>query len=190
MADVLAVLPLGKPLPPGLHGAETFERVALCRLPADACALVAGRDRETVIAKAKALGATLCDGPRRSAGDNVAFIGTGPGRWLVLSQESGLFTRLDKTFAPEASVFAQGGGLVVLEASGPALPAVLAKLVPLDLEKFALGDAATTTAAHINLTLWRHDENHWRFVVGRSFLAAFLRAFACAAAEYGLDWAG
>jgi sarcosine oxidase subunit gamma len=190
MADFLATLPLGKLLPPGRHGAETFDSIALCRLPVDACTLVAGRDRAAVIARAKSLGADLCDGPRRSAGENVAFVGVGPGRWLALSKLSGLAERLEAAFAPEASVFAQGGGVVVLEASSAATRAVLAKLVPLDLERFALGEAATTTAAHINLTLWRHHEDHWRFVVGRSYLAAFLRALAGAAAEYGLDWTG
>jgi len=190
MADFLAALPLGKPLPAGLYGAQNFERVALCRLPVDACALVAGRDLAAVTEKAKALGVDLRDGPRRSGGEDCALIGTGPGRWLVLSSASGLAGRLEAAFAPDASVFEQGGGLVVLEASGPTLPAVLAKLVPLDLATFADDDAATVTAAHINLTLWRHDATHWRFALGRSYFAAFLRAFACAAAEYGLDWAG
>jgi len=189
MTDFLATLPLGKPLPPGLYGAENPERIALRRVAADACTLVAGRDRNAVIEKAKGLGVDLVDGPRRSGGD-MAFIGVGPGRWLVLSPDQSLLDRLETVFAPEASVFAQGGGLVVLDASGPATGAVLSKLVPLDVEIFSVGRAATTTAAHVNLTLWRHDDTHWRFAVGASYLAAFLRAFACAAAEYGLDWVG
>jgi len=187
MADVLANLPLGKPLPPGLYGAENGARVVLRAIALDVCTLVAGGNRALVIESAKKLDVELVDGPRLSGGESLAFVGTGPGRWLVLSPKNGLAARLEAALT-EASVFEQGGGLVVLEASGPAVGAVLAKLVPLDLEKFADGDAATTTAAHINLTLWRRDG--WRFAVGRSYLPAFLRAFAGAAAEYGLDWTG
>ena len=72
------------------------------------------------------------------------------------------------------------------------MDAILAKLAPLDLnpDVFPVGAAATTTAAHVNMTLWRCEGGVWRFAVGRSFLAAFLRLFSCAAAEFGLDWAG
>ena len=72
------------------------------------------------------------------------------------------------------------------------MDALLAKLAPIDLhpDVFPVGAAATTAAAHVNLTFWRCEGGAWRFVVGRSALAAFLRLFSCAAAEFGLDWAG
>ncbi len=193
MADFLASLPLGKFLPAAGYGLPGVVGVQLKTIPANACTLVAGRDSAAVIAKAReAFGAELTDGPRRSVGGSIDFIGTGPGRWLALSPESGLRERLEKALAPSASIFDQGGGLVLLEAAGDAMGSVLAKLAPLDLHGsvFPAGAAATTSAAHVNLTLWLCDDGAWRFAVGRSYLAAFLRVFSCAAAEFGLDWAG
>lgn len=192
MADFPASLPLGKKLPPGFYGARNREAARLRLVSTDACTLVAGRDRGAVIAKARAAFAIdLQDAPRRSAAEGLDFVGVGPGRWLVLSEAGGLARKLEAAFAPEASVFEQGGGLVELEASGP-MRGALAKLVPLDLHPsvFKPGDAATTTAAHVNITLWLERDDLWRFAVGGSLLPAFLRAFACASLEFGLDWDG
>lgn len=193
MADFLASLPLGKLLPPGHHGFLGAPEIRLKMVAADACTLVAGGDLPAVIAKASdAFSVELMDGPRRSAGAGIEFIGIGPGRWLALAQETGLAQRLEAALAPAASIFEQGGGLVLLEAEGGAIDRVLAKLAPLDLhpDVFPVGGAATTTASHVNMTFWRCEGAIWRFAVGRSFLAAFLRLFSCAAAEFGLDWTG
>jgi sarcosine oxidase subunit gamma len=193
MADVLAALPLGQSLPAGHYGQAGALGLRLKTFPADACTLVAGRDRPKVIASARdAFAVDLTDGPRHSAGNGVDFIGIGPGRWLVLAPKSGLAMRLEAALAPAASVFDQTGGLVLLEAEGGGMDCVLAKLAPLDLHPsvFPLGAAATTTAAHVNMTFWRCEAGVWRFAIGRSYLAAFLRLFCCAAAEFGLDWAG
>jgi methylglutamate dehydrogenase subunit D len=193
MANFLAALPLDKSLPVGRYGQAGPSGLRLKTFSADACTLVAGRDRPKVIAQARdAFAVDLTDGPRHSAGNGVDFIGVGPGRWLALAPESGLAQRLDAALAPAASVFDQTGGLVLLEAEGDGMDGVLAKLAPLDLHPavFPVGAAATTTAAHVNMTFWRFQGGVWRFAVGRSYLAAFLRLFSCAAAEFGLDWAG
>jgi sarcosine oxidase subunit gamma len=194
VAEFLASLPLGKILPAGLYGASGAG-VILRTIAAQACVLVAGRDSAAVIAKARsAFAIELCDAPRLSAGGGIEFIGLGPGRWLVLSAQGDfagdLATRLEAACEPEGSIFDQSGGLVILEAEGKDIGAVLAKLVAIDLHPsvFAVGAAATTTAAHVNLTLWLYEEGRWRFALGRSYLAAFLRAFSCSAAEFGLDW--
>jgi methylglutamate dehydrogenase subunit D len=192
MADVLASLPLGKKLPPGFYGAKNGTTTRLRLVSTDACTLVAGRDRVAVIAKARAAFAIdLQDVPRRSAAEGFDFVGVGPGRRLVLPETRGLAQKLEGAFAPEGSVFEQGGGLVVLEASG-AMRDALAKLVPIDLHPsvFKPGDAATTIAAHVNITVWLERDDLWRFAVGRSLLSAFLRAFACVSLEFGLDWDG
>lgn len=192
MAEFLASLPLGKILPVAHHGAAGAG-VTLRSIAMQACILVAGRDRAAVIAKARsAFAVELCDAPSLSAGGGIEFIGLGPGRWLVLSAEGDLAARLEAACAPDGSTFDQSGGLVLLEAEGKDIGAVLAKLIAIDLHPsvFAVGAAATTTAAHVNLTLWLCEEGRWRFALGRSYLAAFLRAFSCASAEFGLDWAG
>ena len=191
MADFLASLPLGKLLPPGRHGLPGTPGIRLKIVAADACTLVAGRNLPDVIAKAReAFSVDLTDGPRRSAGAGIDFIGIGPGRWLALAPETGLARLLEVALAPAASIFEQGGGLVIFEAEGGAIDSVLAKLAPLDLhlDVFPVGAAATTNAAHVNMTFWRCEGGVWRFAVGRSYLAAFLRLFSCAAAEFGLDW--
>ena len=134
MADFLASLPLGKLLPPGHHGFPGVPGIRLKTISADACTLVAGRDLPAVIAKAReALSVELTDGPRGALGAGIDFIGIGPGRWLALAPETGLAQRLEAALAPAASIFDQGGGLVLLEAEGGAMESVLAKLAPLDL---------------------------------------------------------
>ena len=85
MADFLASLPLGKLLPPGHHGFLGAAGIRLKTVAADACTLVAGRDLPAVIVKARdAFSVDLTDGPRRSAGAGIDFIGIGPGRWLAV----------------------------------------------------------------------------------------------------------
>jgi sarcosine oxidase subunit gamma len=193
MAEFLASLPLGKLLPVAHYGLPGASGIRLKTFSAHACTLVAGRDLQAVIAKAReAFSIELKDGSCRSAGNGAEFIGVGPGRWLALAPENGLAQRLEAALAPAASIFDQGGGLVILEAEGGSMDGVLSKLAPLDLhpDVFPVGAAATTTAAHVNITLWRCDGGAWRFAVGRSYLAAFLRLFSSAAAEFGLDWAG
>ena len=193
MADLLASLPLGKQLPPGPFGAPGTAGVILHSTPLSACTLVAGRDKAALrTAIAARFGLEPDDAPKYCASETAAFIGTGPGHWLVLSAHDDLFARLEQAAGAAGSVFEQSGGLVVLEAAGPDLPRALAKLIPLDLDPsaFPVGTAATTNAAHINVTLWKPNEGRFAFAVGRSFFAAFLRAFACAAAEFGLDWRG
>ena len=192
MAEFLASLPLGQALPTGHHGAAGAG-IVLRSFASQACTLVAGPNRAAVREKARSgFAADLCDGPRLSSGSGVEFIGDGPGRWLVLAGGDDLAGRLEAAFASAASVFEQTGGLVLLQAKGKDIGAVLAKLIPIDLHPaaFPVGAAATTTAAHVNLTIWRCEAGRWRFALGRSYLAAFLRAFSSAALEFGLDWAG
>jgi methylglutamate dehydrogenase subunit D len=188
VADFLAHLPLGHILPPGAYGAAGAAGVRLRRQTRQAATLVAGRDRAALnAAVAKAFGVALIDAPQVSTGDDIAFVGIGPGRWLVLSQNAGLRLRLERAVGASGSAFEQSGGLVVLEAGGPALPDVLAKLVALDLDPgvFPIGAAATTNVAHINVTFWKTAPGEVSFALGSSFVSAFLRVIAAAAAEYG-----
>ena len=193
MADFLSSLLLGEHLPPGRYGAEEGQAPIFLRSVARAVCLVAsGKAPDAIRQKAQNFGVTLDDAPSLSRAKKADFIGIGPGRWLALGEGENFVDELEQNFEPAASVFDQSGGAVVLEASGEKIDAVLAKLVLIDLDPRVFGEngAATTSLAHVNLTLWRESATCWRFVVGRSTLAAFLRIFACAAAEYGLDWAG
>lgn len=193
MADMLANLPLGTPLPLGHHGRPGQAGIVLETVACHAATLVAGRDPAVVVAAlSAAFGAAVVDAPARVAADGVAFVGIAPGRWLVTSTADGLAARLAAAVGATASVFEQSGGTVVMRASGPALPDFLARLVPLDLDAavFPAGRAATTTLAHVNATLWREADGAFVFAVGRSHAPAFLRTAAHMAAPFGLDRRG
>lgn len=193
MADFLSSLLLGQSLPPGHYGAEDSAAPILLRSVSRAiCVVASGRNAAETKQKAEHLGLSLDDAPKLSRAEKADFIGIGPGRWLAIGAGEHLVDELEQNFEPAASVFDQSGGSVVLEAQGVHIDAVLAKLVLVDLDprEFGAHGAATTSLAHVNLTLWREGPSCWRFLVGRSTYAAFLRIFACASAEYGLNWAG
>lgn len=133
------------------------------------------------------------DAPRVVANGNAVFIGTGPARWLALSdEEAELAAALAKAAGPLAAVTEQSDGFVVFELTGAKVPDTLAKgaLIDLDPRVFQIGDAATTVIAHLGVTLWRTGEERWRLMVGRSFHAAFCRFLIASAAEYGLELEG
>lgn len=190
MADMLANLPLGTPLPLGPHGKPGPAGIVLETLAVSAATLVAGRDKAAVTAAlSAAFGVDVVDAPVRVEAADVAFVGVGPGRWLVTATTNDLAARLAAAVGSTASVFEQSGGTVVMRASGPALPDFLARLVPLDCDEavFAAGRAATTTLAHVGATLWREADGAFVFAVGRSYATAFLRTAAHMAAPFGLD---
>ena len=193
MADVLNTLPVSRRLPAGHYGAATSAPgVVAVEILRAAAMLVAGRGQGGSVAATAtaALGVPMVDGPCCAHADGFEFIGIGPGRWLVIAEGDGeaLTQRLEASFAP-ASVVDQSGGLVIFEASGACLDKTLPKFVAVDLDDaiFPIGAAATTTAAHINLTLWRVGAESWRIAIGRSYAAAFLRLLAVSAAEFGFE---
>lgn len=198
MVDVLSTLPTHRKLPPGRYGAAGPQTViTLAKVARAAAALIAPATAIAAVAAlgADAFGTKLPVGPRHAVGDGLAFVGLGPGRWLVIADDDPerLVERLEGAFGPSASVVDQSGGLVFFEAAGARTDDMLAKLLTIDIapSAFALDAAATTAIAHIGITLWREDAGaRWCFAVGYSFEAAFLRAIAQSAAEYGLTYSG
>jgi methylglutamate dehydrogenase subunit D len=194
VADVLKNLPASRMLPEGRYGASTgAPGVVAHEVTRASATLIAGRGQTAAVVQAAktAFGVELCDLPRRVQSGAMEFIGIGPGRWLVLDDGDGdaLVAKLQSAF-PRASVVDQSGGLMIFDVGGAKLGATLPKILSIDSDAaaFPVGDAATTTAAHINLTLWRTGAESWRFAVGRSYAPAFLRMLAVAAAEFGLDY--
>jgi sarcosine oxidase subunit gamma len=194
VVDVLETVPISRRLPPGRHGAQTaVPGVTAGEIFRAAATLVAGRGQASIVMQAAkaAFGLELCDGPRCVASGSTEFIGAGPGRWLVLAEgeSEALTQRLETAAAPQASVVDQSGGLVLFEASGEKIADALPKFLSIDIDAsvFPVGAAATTTAAHVNLTVWLARPGCWRFAVGRSSAAAFLRILAVAAAEFGFE---
>ncbi len=194
MADILRNLPASRMLPKGRYGAATGAAGVVADEAARASAtLIAGRGQTPAVLQAArtTFGAELCDLPRRAVSGAMEFVGVGPGRWLVVDDGDGdaLVERLQAAF-PRASVVDQSGGLVIFDAGGAKLGAMLPKILAIDIDAaaFPVGAAATTTAGHINLTIWRTGAENCRCAVGRSYAPAFLRMLAVAAAEFGLSY--
>lgn len=195
MADVLKNLPASRMLPGGRYGASTGAAgVVAHEIKRASATLIAGRGQTAAVVQAArtACGVELCDLPRRAVSGAMEFIGVGPGRWLVLDDGDGdaLVAKLQSAFALLASVVDQSGGLAIFDVAGEKRAATLPKFLSIDIDDtaFPLGAAATTTAAHINLTIWRSGTENWRCAVGRSYAPAFLRMLAVAAAEFGLAY--
>jgi heterotetrameric sarcosine oxidase gamma subunit len=108
------------------------------------------------------LGLELPRGAGRSAAGSIALAGTGPGAWLASSENGhGTFAiSLSEIIGDLAAVADQSDGYGVLRLSGSRVPAILSKLVPLDLDAqaFKPGHVATTAAAHVDIVLWRLDD--------------------------------
>ncbi|WP_164738428.1 sarcosine oxidase subunit gamma [Aquabacter cavernae] len=199
MSEILSDLPVTDLLPPGRHGradgapgviAHPLSRLAVATLVA--CKGAVPRITEAALA---AFGVALADAPKVSFTADIAFIGTGPGRWLVTASQApeALMARLTDAFGDGAALTDQSDANLMLDLYGPAVGETLAKLVPVDLDPsvFRPGDAAATLVALMPLTFWQlNDSPAYRFAIPRSFAPAFLRALASAAASAGLEMAG
>lgn len=185
---VTALPPDGQYGPAGMHGvtARHFDT-------AGAATLVARRGAGAALADAARVGfgLDLADGPRRSRAGTLCAIGTGPGRWLVLSEEPAELPARLAPLAAHGAMTEQGDAYVAFEVSGPRVGDLLAKGVMIDLDPsvFPPGTAATTNVAHINVTFWREEANRYVFLVGRSNRVTFARFLIASGAEYGLDFA-
>ncbi|MCJ8143627.1 sarcosine oxidase subunit gamma [Ancylobacter sp. A5.8] len=195
--DPLAGIPVTLLPPDGHYGAQVEPGLRATRLvPAALASLAARRGREVELAEAaeRAFGVRLIDAPRVSSAGGLSFIGTAPGRWMVLSDAaSDLVIRLDAAFGRLAAITEQTDSALLYALSGPEVREVLAKGLALDLHPsvFAAGSAATTVFAHIGVTLWQAPEaSDYRLLVARSYEAAFLRALIAAAAPCGFHLDG
>jgi methylglutamate dehydrogenase subunit D len=135
--------------------------------------------------------------PTVARAGEISFVGTGPNRWLALSESAGpLFGgSLRQIVTPLASVTDQSGGHTVFRVGGAAIRETLAKGFPIDLDvsSFRSGDAATTLVSHIGATIWRCDDDKdgcacFEIAVARSMTESFWRWFSLSAAEFGCEW--
>lgn len=199
MSEILSDLPVTDLVPPGRHGARQGEPGVIAHpVPRLALATLVARKGaipEVTRIAAAAFGVALIDGPKVSFSGDISFVGIGPGRWLVAASQASqtVLTRLEEAFGAVAALTEQSDANFILDLYGPRIDAVLAKLIPLDLDAavFGPGDAASTLSTLIPLTFWQlNDAPAYRFAVPRSFAPSFLRALAGAAAEYGFEMVG
>lgn len=138
-----------------------------------------GRDAELRASAERLFGIRLPDGPVWVSRNEVTYLGTGPGKWLAISEldEPTFVQRLEAELNGVASVVDQSGALGVLRLSGPALFDTLAKGVQIDLstDVFPTGAVAVTSIAHIGVTLWKVDDRpSIDIAVARSLSDSFL----------------
>ena len=113
----------------------------------------------------------LPEGSKRVAGTDIAFLGTGPRKWLVRCEGM-------ETLAPLAqcaAVVDQSGADGILTLSGSHAERLLARAVAidLDLQHFPTGSVATTLIEHMGLTIARIDDNAFELYVIRSLGLSF-----------------
>jgi heterotetrameric sarcosine oxidase gamma subunit len=126
-----------------------------------------------------------------TANHGVAWLGTGPGKWLAISEsrDAEFMGKLKTKLGGFASVIEQSDGLGVLRLSGPALFQTLEKGAQVDLAPgaFPTGSVAVTSVAHVGATLWKvDDEPTVDVAVARSLCNSFLHWLEASAAPYGL----
>ncbi|MFG1465186.1 sarcosine oxidase subunit gamma family protein [Xanthobacter sp. DSM 24535] len=200
MSELLAEIPASAFVPEGHYGACAGTPGVEARV-VDALALatiVVRKDARVAAAELaqSSLGLTLPAGPHTASVDELTLIGTGPGRFLALAENTpgaALLTRLEAAFGKTVALTDQSDGQVVIELTGPGVCDALAKLVPLDLDPraFKAGDAASTLVALVPVLLWQTNAAPtYRFAVPRSFAPAFLRALTTAGAEFGIALLG
>lgn len=158
--------------------------VTVTRLAPAIATLAAGKGTFPALANAlfSVFGAPLVDGPRVVSGNGVSFIGIGPGRWLVVGEGldgESLSSALTRAAGASGAVCDQSDGYCVFQLAGHGVSEALAKMVLIDIEMLDSGQAATTSASLIGVTLWRPDETPQVLVaVARSYAEAFLHALS------------
>jgi methylglutamate dehydrogenase subunit D len=183
---------------PGRHGrADTAPGVVVAELPAAGLALVTGRSGRSAdlieVAEA-AFGIALPTTPRRIEKDGLAFIWSGPDRWLAHRAEAPPLG-MEELLAPlatQAAIVDQGHARMLLRISGPRVRDVLAKGVAIDLHPraFGPGDTAMTGVAHLAVHLWQTDEAPtYVFSVARSPAGSFWNWLVASGAEHGVELA-
>jgi methylglutamate dehydrogenase subunit D len=138
-----------------------------------------------------AFGADLPLMPRRVEASGIAFVWTGPERWLAMASgqtSQDLVQRLMPVCAGLAAVAEQGDGRVIIRMAGPRARDMLAKILTLDLHPrvFRPGDTAVTGAAHLEVQIWQLDDAPtYEVALFRGFAGSFWHWLTQSAAEYG-----
>lgn len=125
-------------------------------------------------------------------GEDVSFVGTGPGQWLAVSKSlanEALAADLAAKLKGLASVVDQNGGRAVLRLSGPRARDVLAKGLAVDLDPrvFPEDGAVTSTISHMGVQLWQEAPGSYDIVLFRSVAESFWRWLTASAAEFGYE---
>lgn len=119
------------------------------------------------------------------------IVWSGPGQWLLIADAREGFRDDLAKLDGLAAISEQSDGRAVLSLSGPRIRDTLAKGVMIDLHPaaFAIGAAASTSVAHIGVTLWRGADGPegpvFEIMVARSMAGSFWSWLSASAAEFG-----
>lgn len=136
----------------------------------------------------QALKIDLGHGKMVSQSGDCIVMPTGPGRWLIESEDVGLESQLREALpADVASVTSLAHGRIVIEVSGEKSAWLLATGIALDfhLDSFPAGHTQVSHHHEIGLTIHRTGENSFQLYLFTSFARAFWQWLSRAAAEVG-----
>ncbi|MFM9939049.1 MAG: sarcosine oxidase subunit gamma [Hyphomicrobiaceae bacterium] len=156
----------------------------------------AGQAQQAATTIAKIIDLPLPTRPARVANPHAAIVWSGPGQWLVMSEEEDAATHmipgLAAALADLASYSEQTDARVILRLSGPGSRRTLMKLVGIDVhpQAFPVDAAAMTPVAHIPCHLWRLDDaaGHTVYEIAgpQSSAVSLWHAIVVAGSEFGL----
>lgn len=157
-------------------------------LPGRVTLIVARRDAQdqAQAALADATGITPPQPGFVARSDGSLLVWTAPGQWLHVMDEVAEPPFLDPDLAASSD---QTGARVIVRISGPRAADTLAKglLVDLHTRAFGADAAATTTTAHLGVTLWRDGGDSFVLASARSTAADLWHHLIDSAAQYGVD---
>ncbi|MGL5165407.1 MAG: sarcosine oxidase subunit gamma [Afipia sp.] len=190
MHDLRREIPFAGLRPIGVgNGVVAVERTDLA-----IATVIARRDKSVELGAAveRNFGIVPPAGAKWAGNNSVIFLGTGPGKWLTISEAPNpdFVVNLATELQGLASVADQSGGLGVLRLTGSALLPTLEKGLQIDLAPgaFPANSVAVTSIAHIGATLWKVDEQPTIDVaVARSLAGSFQHWLEVSAAVYGLS---
>lgn len=197
MTSALDNIPVTQIPPPAHYGVPGVAGVTATRFdPAGLATLAAKRGQALALADAvsRTFGVELVDGARAVSAGGLTFIGTAPGRWLVLSQVStDLTERLRAALGAFAAITEQSDSHVGFTLTGAKVRDLMARgpAVDLDPSVFPVGTAATSLFSHVGVTFWQSDAAPtYQILIARTYEAAFTRVLVASGAPYGLTLTG
>ena len=182
----------------GRHGrTDAAAGVLVAELTGSGLAMVTarrGRSPDLVAAARAAFGIAPRLEPRCVESGSLAFVWSGPDRWLAhsLQEPPGGMEALLAPLAAHAAIVDLSHARALMRISGPRARDALAKGLPIDLHPraFGPGDTAMTAVAHIAVQLWQTDATPaYVLSVPRSLAGSLWDWLAAAAAEHGLELA-
>lgn len=136
-------------------------------------------------------GVELPKASKTESNNDITFISIAPNQWMVFrgqNSTSDFASELEALTSGIAAVVDQSDARAIVEISGSMVRELLSKGVSVDLHPlaFGVGDAATTLAVHLWITLWQTEQSPtFRIAVFRAFGSSLLDWLINSGAEFG-----